>query len=388
MPADPSGTLDLTYGNAGKVSFAANENEREAIVDGAGNAYVTGSVLVKVDRFGARVPGYGGVTSPPEFSPVPDGAGGLYTTTVDGAVVKRDANGAVVPSFGTAGSVQATPWRYGGRPEDLLLRIQREAAGSIIALGFTPTFNLAGHYAVWELALAKFDPMGQFVAEYAARGSSWVPIWFHVLYGRLASTFDSDGNLMVAGRAGGAGQYFIAKLDSTGKPLGSTESSGTGWRWYAPFCGTAGDSGVALAAGPSGSVYFGVACEGASTIFKVNGQGELDGTWGSSGRASGIFPNGGSIGALLLAPDGYVYVAGSSPAASCAQLAVAKLDPGGSLVTSFGTNGVALPGANADTFPKMLALDSSGLLYVGAPGDAQCPLPASSNPYAIFRLRR
>jgi hypothetical protein len=392
-PSDPSGMLDLTYGIAGKVAFADYENVRGAIVDGAGNAYVTGLLLVKVDRFGARIPGYGGTTSPPEFSPVLDGAGGFYAATEDNGLVKRDANGALVASFGTAGRVQVTPWRYGGAEADRLLGIQRDAAGYIIALGFTPKFNFGGHYAVWELALAKFDPTGRFVPEYALRGSTWSPIWFHVLYGRLASTIDSDGNLVVAGRDS-AGAYFFAKLDSTGKLLGSTETSTAGWRWYAPFCGTAGDSGVALAAGPSGSMYFGVACEGASTVFKVNRQGELDGTWGSSGRASGIFPNGGSIGALLLAPDGYLYVAGSSPSAPstasvpCAPLAVAKLDANGAVVTSFGTNGIAFPGANADTFPKMLALDSSGLLYVGAPGDTQCPIPASSNPYAIFRLRR
>jgi len=78
-------------------------------------------------------------------------------------------------------------------------------------------------------------------------------------------------------------------------------------------------------------------------------------------------------------------VAGVISAAAGSQFAVAKLSAQGVPLTGFGTNGLALPGA-AGGEVKLLALDASGMLYVGGASPEENAVPLAPISYVTFRL--
>jgi hypothetical protein len=375
-PEMPSGVVDFGYGPRGAVVFNSGEHMFDSALDTSGNAYVAGDSIVKVDRSGNRVAGYGGPTASREFAPLVDDAGNLFTASLDGAVVKRDAAGHVDASFGDAGRAQVTPW--GGFPSQIVA-LHRDAAGNLIVVGLAR----GPHYSFNSVALAKLDPQGHLVASFGSGGRRITPVELHPFDPELVSKDDAEGGVGVAGRDS-LGRPIVAKLDANGDLIAGFAQAGV---WVAPSCGAASEAALALAATAARDVYLGVSCEGAPTIFKVDAAGTLVGSFGSAGRAAGFFPNSGTVGGLLPQSDGSLYVAGTTPAPnSCPQLAVAKLDAGGVLVARFGANGVAFPYlASAGTFRKVLARDASGLLYVGTYG-TQCPLFGPEAPYTIVRM--
>jgi len=378
-PAAPSGSLDATYGIAGKVTFAAAEAMGGADVDGAGNAYVTGASIAKVASSGTRVAGYGGPADPPEFAPVVDEAGNLFTVA-NGAIVKRNASGQIDTAFGNAGRAQVTPWAEGSA--GTLDRVHRESDGPLLAVGLLPGFQTALHRAAAFVQLAKVDPSGSLVADFGVGGRKYTSIGLHLSMPGLASALDSQGNLLVAGRDPD-GRYVVHRFDPNGGPPGVFPPAGA-WFWASPPCGVS-DSGTAIAASTSGAIYLGASCEGVPTVFKLTSQGSLDASFGNAGRATAFLPRAGSVGALLPVADGGLYVAGAVASETCVVLAVTKLDASGVPVTAFGENGTTILSASANAFRKLLKLDSSGLLYVGA-GGWRCPVPEAPNPYTLFRL--
>jgi hypothetical protein len=377
-PIPRSGEVDVSYGTAGKVSFVAADGIAGAVVDGGGNAYVTGSVIVKVDSLGRRVSGYGGVASPPESYPVLDGAGNLFTITLNagdplqsGDVVKRNLAGQPDTSFGgipvdlaPPGRVHIVAWPGIATVEAL----HRDAVGNLLVVGSTvalPRGPVPGSNTVM---ISKVDASGRPVYSFGDNATKKTAVQLDFFPAALASTLDVQGNFVVAGRDP-LDRLLVAKLDPQGEPVAAFGQAGT---WIAPFCGATEDD-VTVAIDSAGGIYAAVSCEGAATIFKLDEQGRLVGTFGSAGRAAGFFPAGGTVGALLPSRDGGLYVGGVIPAGTGSQLAVAKLSPNGVSVTGFGTNGLALPGAAGGPV-NLLALDAAGMLYVGG------------SSYVIFRL--
>jgi len=381
-PEQPSlsGKLDVTYGSGGQVTFAASESMVDSAIDSAGNAFVTGANLVKLDRSGTRVAGYGGPLSPPERAPVPDGSGNLYAVW-DRGVVKRGPTGQLYTSFGTGGRTLIAMPTVDSQKVSMLHRF---ADGNLRAVTVDPTVNFAAQRAETFIELTKVDPSGQIIEGFDPTGGQEGGAGFAYSTAGIASALDAQGNLAIAGRTLNGG-YAVMKFDSRGKPISAFAQSGV---WVAPSCGTSDSSDTAVAMTASGDVYLGVSCEGAPTIFKVDAQGNLVGGFGSAGRAAGFFPNGGSIGALLSSADGSLYVAGAVPVPACKQLGVAKLSTNGAPEAGFGTNGVTVLNVAADDQAKRLALDSSGMLYVGAMVPLECPVQDMPRSYVIFRLFR
>jgi hypothetical protein len=228
--------------------------------------------------------------------------------------------------------------------------------------------------------ISKVDPSGRPVYAFGGDGTKTTALQLDHFPTALASTLDSQGNFVVAGRDP-LDRLLVAKLDPQGELVAGFGQGGT---WIAPSCGATEDDVVITTDAP-GNIFAGVSCEGAATVFKLDSQGALVGTFGSAGRASGFFMGTGTIGSLLPSREGGLYVGGVVPASPGWQLAVAKLSPAGVPVSSFGSNGLALPGAPGGQV-NILALDATGMLYVGGPGLAPDAMPTAPVPYVIYRL--
>jgi hypothetical protein len=375
-----SGKVDATYGVAGKVAFEAGMVA--AAVDAAGNAYITGAAIAKVDRSGTRVGSYGGPISPPEAHPLVDSAGNLFTITFNapdplqgGDVVKRNGAGQPDPSFGNGGRVHAVQWSI-----PTVEALHGDAGGNLLVVGSTVALPRGPIPGSNQVMITKVDAAGHLVYSFGSDAQKRTGVQLDFFPTALASTLDPQGNFVVAGRDP-LDRLLVAKLDPHGELVATFGQAGI---WIAPFCGATEDD-VAVATDALGAIYAAVSCEGAATIFKLDAQGALVGTFGSAGRAAGFYPAGGTIGTLLASRDGGLYVGGVIPSAFGWQLAVAKLSPNGVPVTAFGTNGLALPGSSGGQV-NLLALDASGMLYLGGSSPLENAPSLSPVPYVIFRL--
>jgi hypothetical protein len=93
---------------------------------------------------------------------------------------------------------------------------------------------------------------------------------------------------------------------------------------------------------------------------------------------------------LAVRSNGDIYVGGSSNATPsdttpCSDFLIAKLDPRGEAVTSFGTSGVAMFDIAGDAITD-IGFDGDGRLYAGG-GASYCPFVHTQQfAYAIYRL--
>jgi hypothetical protein len=378
-PVLQSGQADLTYGVSGKATFDAAEVMVGAAADDSGNVYVVGNSVVKLDRSGARVSGYGGPISPPEASPLLDGAGGMWTIS-NGAVVKRDANGQLATSFGNAGRVQITPFPGSTGVDDRLLRLHRTPDGHILVVGAIPGFAI---HSGWIVSLALMDAGGNLVQGFGTGGRKVTTGFSSVR--DFASTLDAQGNLYVVTR-GPIGGVMLRKVDPNGDFIADFATIGF---WFGPLdCDAFNGSAVAVLS--TGEVLLSTTCAPDQNIrvLKLDSQGVPVGAFGSGGSVD-PFGRIASIGAILPAADGSIYVAGTSLVNACQQLAIAKLSANGALVPSFGTAGVVLTGIPAQYGTKLLALDGTGSLYAGTvSAPPVCLVDSQQHPYVISRFAR
>lgn len=122
----------------------------------------------------------------------------------------------------------------------------------------------------------------------------------------------------------------------------------------------------------------------ASTGTAAAAPGDLDGSFGEGGKALADFGDAYNSGAAVaLQPDGKIVVAGStSKGAGYADFAVARLQPNGSLDSSFGVGGrVVLDITGGEDICRAVALQPDGKIVVAgsSPG-------ASGSDFSIARL--
>jgi hypothetical protein len=135
-PAVPSGTLDSSFANAGKLTLLDSElHIYDSALDPQGNLYLVGTGVAKFDRDGHRLAQYG--VGMPQLggarSPVLDQAGNLYVLTVEG-IHKLDPAGNPERSFGDAGIASVPLYlRLGSIYAFGVLR--RDPAGNLYVIG-------------------------------------------------------------------------------------------------------------------------------------------------------------------------------------------------------------------------------------------------------------
>jgi hypothetical protein len=394
----PSGRLDATYGAAGKTMLnrAAGSPSFIMAVDGAGNAYTSGTALVKISASGAPVQPYNGNVGPwPEISPVTDAAGNVYSVTGSGdtgfMVAKRDATGALVPDFGIGGMAG-----MGAGTFTNALRLARDAFGNLFVFGLKRPGNISGPR---DVLVAKVDANGRRVEDYGTRGDGLVRLDNVYLDPELAVTVDDDGNTFFVGVGAGVA-LAIQKLDSSGRPA---TAFGQGAMAQVSCMGAAFKPVIATDRGAN--VYVGTSCAVGgqlpyqAVVFKVDARGNPVASFGDSAISAGFFAPASSadyvgalpaagIYALLASTDGSLYVAAAAANAVCnAGMAVVKLGSDGRPVNAFGTNGVVALELRSG-IRASLAMDGVGRLYAGGESMAICPDPDvhGSPTYSVYRL--
>jgi uncharacterized delta-60 repeat protein len=386
LPAAPTvarpGDLDPSFGDGGKSELLAFRNElvSDLALQPSGKILVAGTYVGATrDIYVARLlnpqgtldPSYGSGSgfSQLDFGDLDEGGGlvlmpggqidvsGRANTSGPGGgrrfVVAQllDPQGTLDPGFASGTGYLVDRYNTLGTAADADLSNSAAPQGSnLIAAGYS-IHNGAADYA----AVRVLNPAGVKDGSFASGGEvAYVDFFAGDDVARDVAV-GPDGKIVLAGVTGPGitgGYIGVARLLPDGAPDGSFNGDGKA---------VAEGSGRAVVVQPDGKIVVAGASGGDFLVLRYNANGSLDPTFGSTGRAFVDF--GGLTDGpydVALQPDGKVLVVGEGPS-----FAVARLQPNGTLDTTFGNGGkTAIDFGGLGARAQAVALEPDGKIVV------------------------
>ena len=184
------------------------------------------------------------------------------------------------------------------------------------------------------VAVARLNPNGSLDRAFSGDGKKsfrWAPFAFS---GASAVLALPSGKLLVGGFSGPeGGDIQVARLNADGA---FDTTFGTGGKAAVDFGGT--DSGLAIALQPNGRILVtGESSVASAVVARLRPGGALDPDFDGDGRVT--LPGRGRARAVLVQPDGRIIVAGNANGDDV--MTVTRLNPNGSLDTTFAADGTA-----------------------------------------------
>ncbi|MGP0066705.1 MAG: Calx-beta domain-containing protein [Isosphaeraceae bacterium] len=301
---------------------------------------------------------------------------GVYPTatlTLHDTVQTRP--GDLDPAFGDQGVSFLPSGASSGSPAPTVITLQPD--GKIVAAGSGGTVNGVNAVSVW-----RTDAVGQLDPSFGQQGLALIPF---ASFSQITGVgIDPDGKIVVVGTANGASHRELALLRLNAD--GSLDTTfGTGGLVTASVS-LGDDFAQAMAIEPDGSILVAGSIGSASGaaalgLVHFNADGSLDIGFGSGGVIS--YPAVGSgLGAMLQQPDGKWLLVGGGGAGSLsggggvASGFALRLNPDFSIDTTFGTNGIA--SLAWGEFYTCIALQPDGKILIGGGegplGGGQCTI--------------
>lgn len=270
-------------------------------------------------------------------------------------LARYTADGAVDNSFGSGGVALRTLPGPDGRVVDLTLE-----AGKPVLVG---TVQPPGAYH--DVALARYDLDGTPDASYGTGGLVLTELQGLTNDTATALAVQGDGKILEVGNNGL--DFALARYTADGS-LDTTFGGGTVTTDFGDTPDQATrvalqDDGKVLVAGTSaaspGVVVFALA--------RYNPDGSIDVSFGTGGKTTLSFQNGvDTVAGVLPLPGGQILVGGSSaaPNSTHTDLVLARLQPNGMLDASFGTSGKVISHTPFSITAAALALQADGKVLV------------------------
>lgn len=334
----PTGALDTTFGNAGRVEQGIGDDESETITD---MLLFEGDVVVSVEFASTGDPG--------RF-----------------AALRFNDDGALVATFGSNGVAEAI--FDGVRDSARALTIHE---GAILVGGG------AGGQRISEgsnLGLARFLTSGVLDNTFSVDGLSDTALIGPSNARARGAVFQPDGNIVVAGFVGvsfSERNFIVVRY----LPDGSLDTNFGEEGIALTDLGNGEDSATALAIQPdgkllvAGTVRVPPATSNDFGVVRYLPDGSLDQAFGQDGIVIvDIDGNSDSANAILVQPDGHIVLAGDARFPSLGsdqRFTLVRLAADGSLDPTFGTNGVASVSTGDSEFAVAVAMQNDGALLVG-----------------------
>ncbi len=321
------GDLDLSFGNGGKV---------------IGGGATAGGMAIQSDGKIVVV-----------------GEGSAGNGTWDFAVVRRNTDGSLDTSFGGTGIV-ITPV---GNSQDRAESVAIQADGKIVAAGYSYNDGIGISFGV-----VRYNPNGSLDTSFNGTGKV-ITSFGSSIANDLA--IQADGKIVVAGSSGN-NSFAIVRYNADGSL--DTTFNGTG-KVITPGGGA---SSVAIQA--DGKII--AAGSSPFTLVRYNTDGTLDTSFNGTGKVITSVGNAGS-GAeeLTIQPDGKIVAAGNAVGANN-DFAFVRYNPNGSLDTSFGGTGkIIIPIGNSFDYAYSAAIQADGKIV--AAGSSSNNLGSD---FAVVRL--
>jgi uncharacterized delta-60 repeat protein len=335
----PSGTLDPSFGNGGRVlsDFGGRDEAILAVATAPGGTIVAA--------------GY----SAPTFDAV--------WPAVDFAVARYTRTGRLDQTFGNGGWVTTDLDGHGSIDYGHALVIQRD--GRIVVAGSSGP----SHSDAEAFALVRYRTDGSLDPTFGVGGKAVNDLaGGHI----LAIALQPDGKIVAAGSDGS--QFALARFRSDGS---LDPTFGRGGIVRTDFDPSGLDRAQALALQPDGKIVAaGYSNAGNPALARYNRDGSLDATFGAGGKVR-IFVSAstGSATAIAIQHDGRIIIAANSYSPATGEdFALVRYTPTGRLDTTFGSSGEVVTDVSASGSTDALgslAIAANGTLYAAGRSDAK-----------------
>jgi uncharacterized delta-60 repeat protein len=177
-----------------------------------------------------------------------------------------------------------------------------------------------------------------------------------------------DGKVLLGGSRFGTG-VDVVRLSAGGSPDGS----------FANGAGQVSLPGMSqggfLAIQPDGKLIVAGSDGVDAVVERLNPNGDPDSTFSGDGRAPVDFGATDAANDVALQPDGKIVIAGSAVSGDAGDIGVARLQPNGSLDTTFGNGGIARVNVTPGDLGNTLALQPDGKIVVGGTSGSRVTPP-------------
>ncbi|GDY23353.1 hypothetical protein LBMAG56_47000 [Verrucomicrobiota bacterium] len=327
-----AGALDPSFGTGGKVTtdFGSGTDQGYSVaVQSDGKIIVAGYTyngsdynlaLVRYTTAGALDPsfGTGGKVTTPIGSSTDVGdsvavqsdgkilvAGYSYNgSSIDFALVRYTAAGALDPSFGTGGKVTTD---FGGG-HDYGYSVAVQSDGKILVAGFS------GNFDSYNFALVRYTAAGALDPSFGTGGKVTTDFGSSTDYG-VSVAVQGDGKIIVTGyfSNGSNDDLALARYTTAGA---LDPGFGTGGKVITAF-GSGTDQGYSVAVQGDGKIIVaGYTANGSNTDFalvRYTAAGALDPSFGTGGKVTTDFGSGNDYGrSVAVQSDGKIIVAGEA----------------------------------------------------------------------------
>lgn len=266
-------------------------------------------------------------------------------------------NGAMDPSFGASGQTTITNFStLYGNPSDIATAIALQSDGSIL---------VAGDASGAGIGIARLTPGGQLDMSYGSSGKAFTSV--NVSGPASAIAVDSQGRAVVATTltSGSSAWVVVARYTTSGQP--DTGFGGTGMVRTSIY---PTPTTTAISMAPDGKIVVGATAgsSGSATqmaLVRYNADGSLDSGFGSGGTfVSSALP---SVSALQVLSDGSILIS----AGTGGSIGLAHVMPAGVLDPSFGTGGTSLTSLGGLYNPQgyAMAIRPNGRVVVAGSGN-------------------
>jgi uncharacterized delta-60 repeat protein len=240
--------------------------------------------------------------------------------TADFALARYNPNGSLDPSF-SGGGRKTTD--FGA--DDGAAGVALQGDGKIVAVGESDG----------DFALARYNPDGSLDTSFSGDGKQTTD--FGGDDGATGVALQSDGKIVVGGRALGGGDFALARYNTDGSPDVSFSGNGTqttdfGFSEFANAVALQGD-GKIVAVG-----FTGAGSGGDFALARYDSNGSLDPSFSGDGRQTTDFTERDEAKGVALQGDGKILAVGGS-GGIFGDFALARYNPNGSLDPGFSGDG-------------------------------------------------
>jgi len=342
---NPDGSLDNSFGGGGMVNTPIGNSQD-----------VPHSVAIQTDGKIVVV----GVTC--------SGVGTFGCTGVSFAVVRYNPDGSLDTSFNGTGIVSTPVGNADSGASDLAI----QADGKIVVAGSSGIFR-SGSSGNGNFAIVRYNADGSLDTSFNSSGKVITPVGYA---GSIA--LQADGKIVAAGSTGNPldSNFVTVRYN----PDGSLDTSLNGTGIVITSVGGSGSGFADLAIQADGKIVVvgtSLAVDGNwrtadFAIVRYNPDGSLDTSFGGTGKI--LIPDSDSAdyaSSIAIQPNGKIIVAGYSYSIFAPHIALVRLNPHGSLDTSFnGTGTVTTSVNNAGDTACSVAIQADGKIVVaGTSGD-------------------
>lgn len=286
----------------------------------------------------------------------------------DFALARYNADGSLDKSFGKDGKIVTEI----GTSTDIIYDLAIQSDGKIVAVGVTFLGKEQRRFCI-----VRYKPDGSLDAAFNGNGIVIFNVGTRLADTAYSVVIQPDGKIIVAGSASnffGAtnvtfGQNDFALVRLT--PVGSLDTDfGTDGKVTTHF-GNGGDIGYDAAVQPDGKIVIaGSSTNGKNNDFalaRYNSNGSLDNTFGSEGKVStDFFGEDDSSYGMFLLPNGKIVLAGYSTKNTQSDFAIAQYLPDGSLDSDFNNSGrVMIDIERGDDVAFGIKVQPDGKIIVG-----------------------